>query len=338
MQIHWRAAGRRWLISILGGGAVLALHGGVAHSQELLLLGGWQHTPSLNKSSYGYAGSYQHNVAENWYASFDYLNEGHVPNHHRDGYGGQLWWRYLAFEHKLALALGAGPYAYYDTTDRQPNGAYIDSHGGGLLASAAATWYIDGGPWMLQARFNRTQTPSSIKVNSLLLGVGYQLERGGRGGPLVPAPGRSNALTGNELTLSAGTSIVNSTVSQRSTAATLEYRHGLGRYVDGTLSYLDEGGGTAIHRRGVAAQLWLGQGFFADKFTIGAGAGPYYATKVGSAPDAIYTAPRKWGTLVTMSASYRLNARWVARLSWLRTGTSYDYDTDVFQAGIGYRF
>jgi hypothetical protein len=41
---------------------------------------------------------------------------------------------------------------------------------------------------------------------------------------------------------------------------------------------------------------------------------------------------------MTMSASYRINQQWSARLSWNRTVTGYDRDTDIIMGGIGYRF
>src|SRR5690348_190556 len=82
----------------LAGALLLALSHHAAHGQELLLLGGLQSTESLGERSYGYAYSYQHNLGENWYATFTYLNEGHVTNHHRDGHSVQLWWRYLAMD------------------------------------------------------------------------------------------------------------------------------------------------------------------------------------------------------------------------------------------------
>ncbi len=322
----------------LAGSLWLALSPMPAQGQELLVLGGLQSTRSLEETSYGYAYSYQHNLGEHWYATFTYLNEGHVTNHHRDGHSVQLWWRYLAFERKLALSIGAGPYRYFDTTDRRQDGTYEDAHGWGLLASVAATWYVDGGPWMVQARYNRTQTPSSIKTNTWLLGVGYQLDRGSRAGPVVPPPGRTDNVTQNELTVFLGQTIVNSFNSETSFAKAVEYRRGLARYVDGTISYINEGENGALRRNGVAAQAWLSRALFHDKLTLGVGVGPYYAIDLSEKAQASATTPSRWSGLLTMSASYRINEHWLARLSWNRTVTGYDRDTDVFLGGIGYRF
>lgn len=322
----------------LAGGILLAMTHHAANGQELLVLGGIQSTDGPGERSYGYAYSYQHNLGENWYATFTYLNEGHVTDHHRDGHSVQLWWRYLALDRKLTLAIGAGPYRYFDTTDPRPDGSYDNRHGWGALLSAAATWYVNGGPWMVQARYNRAQTPSSIKTNTLLLGVGYQLDRGDRGGPVVPPPARSHNVTQNELTVFLGGTIVNSFNSQTSFAKAVEYRRGLWRYVDGTISYVNEGENAALRRNGVAAQAWLTRAFFDDKLTLGVGVGPYYAIDLSEKGLAATSTPSRWSALMSISASYRLGDHWLTRLTWNRTVTGYDRDTDVILAGVGYRF
>lgn len=309
-----------------------------AAAQELLVLGGLQRADTGGESSYGYGYSYQHNLAENWFASFSYLNEGHVTNHHRDGFGAQLWWRYPFADRAFNVAVGAGPYRYFDTTDRNDDGTSDNHHGWGLLASVAATWYVGGGPWMVQARYNRTQTPSSIKTNTLLIGVGYQLDRGDRGGPVVPPPSRGDAVTGNELTVFLGQTIVNTFNSETSFAKAVEYRRGLMRYASGTISYVDEGESSALRRHGVAGQLWLERAFFHDTWTLGVGAGPYYAIDLSERGRSASGAPSRWSGLLTMSASYRFGEHWLARVSWNRTVTGYDRDTDVVLAGVGYRF
>lgn len=331
--------GRTWQwLAPLVGGLALALAQHVAQAQELVLLGGVQSTESLGERSYGYAYSYQHNLGENWYATFTYLNEGHVTDHHRDGHSAQIWWRYLTADRRVTLALGAGPYRYFDTTDARADGTYDNHHGWGALLSVAATWYVNGGPWMLQARYNRAQVPSSIKTNTLLVGVGYQLDRSDRGGPTVPPPGRSDNVTQNELTVFLGETIVNSFDSQTSFARAVEYRRGLWRYVDGTISYINEGENAALRRNGVAAQAWLTRAFFRDQLTLGVGVGPYYAVDLSQKGLNASSAPSRWSGLLSMSASYRLGEHWLARLTWNRAITGYDRDTDVILGGIGYRF
>lgn len=327
-----------WLTLLAAG--LLALASIAAYGQEVLLLGGFYTNPPIQTEddrSYAYAYVYQQNLTEHWYASYTYLNEGHITGHHRDGHSAQLWWRYLALDRRLALSLGAGPYLYFDTTSHQPDGSYENKHGVGVLASAAASWYV-GGPWMLQVRFNRTWQASGFNSNTVLLGVGYQLDRDNLPGPVVGSAHRGKDATPNELTVMLGSIVVNDFESDMVFGGALEYRHQLWRYVEGTVSYLDEGSARSVRRRGVATQAWVSGAFLGDRLTLGFGAGPYYATSLRVSGPGADPSPSHWSGLFTLSTSYRLGDHWLARLSWNRTLTGYSRDTDMFLAGLGYRF
>ncbi|ODV43499.1 hypothetical protein AWV79_17080 [Cupriavidus sp. UYMMa02A] len=341
MQCANRRTLRNWQRAVpLAGGLLLAMLQHAAHGQELLLMGGSHTNPPIHGDddlSAVYAYSYQQNLTENWYATYTYLNEGHVSGHHRDGHSAQLWWRWLTPGRQFALSVGAGPYLYFDTTDGLADGSYRNHHGVALLGSAAATWYVSGGPWMVQARYNRAQAWSSFTSNTVLLGVGYQLDHGRRDGPFV-AGTRTSALTGDELTVFLGANIVNSFHSETGFAAAAEYRHGFWRGVEGTVSYFSESSSDLVQRRGVAAQAWLSGGFFGDRLTLGVGAGPYYATTLHVRGPGAESSPSRWSGLVTLSASYRLSSHWLGRLSWNRVMTGYDRDADLLLAGVGYRF
>jgi len=332
------SARRHWLTPLAAG--LLALAPLAAYGQEVLVLGGFYTNPPVSGEddhSYAYAYAYQQNLTEHWYASYTYLNEGHITGHHRDGHSAQLWWRYLALNRTLALSLGVGPYLYFDTTRPQPESNHVNKHGVGVLASAAATWYV-GGPWMLQARFNRTWQTSGYASNTLLLGVGYQLDRGQLPGPATAPPRRVKDATPNELTAFLGEAIINDFDSDMVFAGALEYRRQLWRYVEGTASYLDEGSAPSVRRRGVAAQAWVSGVFLGDRLTLGFGAGPYYATRLHISGAGADPSPSRWAGLITLSTSYRLGEHWLARLSWNRTLTGYNRDTDMLLAGLGYRF
>lgn len=304
-----------------------------AHAQEFYVLGGLQQTPSLGEKTYGYTYEYAHNLTDNVYASFSYLNEGHVTNHHRDGHSAQLWGRLLSADRRFAFSLGVGPYRYFDTTVRTAEGGANDQHGWGILISAAGTWYINGGPWILQARYNRAQAFGSIDTNTFLIGVGYQLDRGGRDGPVVPATSYNSLTTRNELTVFGGTTIVNNFDSPSGVAYAAEYRRGILPYVDLTATYLNEGDARVVRRQGLAAQAWLVRPFFNDHLTLGIGFGPYFARDHDDGGGVTRTLG-----LFTMSASYRLSPSWTTRFSWHRTVTTNSRDTDVMVLGLGYRF
>jgi hypothetical protein len=52
--------------------------------------------------------------------------------------------------------------------------------------------------------------------------------------------------------------------------------------------------------------------------------------------------PLRWSAavsiLLTMSAGYNVTEHWTARVSWNRVMTTYDKDSDIYLAGVGYRF
>ena len=73
---------------------LLAVISGPLSAQELYALAGGQYTQSLKESTYSYSLEYLHNLGDYAYASFTWLNEGHVTDHHRDGYSPQIWLRW----------------------------------------------------------------------------------------------------------------------------------------------------------------------------------------------------------------------------------------------------
>src|ERR1043165_8728737 len=135
--------------------------------------------------------SYHQALGEHLAASFTYQNEGHVPNHHRDGQSLQLWAKTTAFSPRrrlaaraapprppASLAAGPGPYRYYDTTvaTGESTSDYSNAHGYGVLYSATATW-SGAGRWLYQVRLDHVETKKSIDTTELVFGVGYKLDK-----------------------------------------------------------------------------------------------------------------------------------------------------------------
>jgi len=312
--------------------AVCCAAGGV-HAQELYVLAGGQRTPELDETSYAYSVVYQHNVAEHAFLSFTWLNEGHVTEHHRDGFGLQGWLRWLNNSRSFDAAAGVGPYRYYDTTLHPTATTSINDHGFGVLYSVAVHWYVLA-PVVLQARYNRVETSSSISTDTLLLGIGYQFEPGNGPGPTVPP--RSYGFSSperNELTLMLGSTTVNDFSSPMGTAGVLEYRRMLTPYIEATATAIDEGEAGHVKRRGLAAQLWAGRRFLDDRAMFGLGAGPYVARD----DNEVSASTRTLG-LLTMSLSYEFSRQWHGRASWYRTVTTNSRDTDIILLGIGRQF
>jgi hypothetical protein len=326
-------ARKRWAAGfILSLAAVSA-----ASAQELLLLGGQTHVGSAREETYGWGVEYAHTLGEHAYLTLSWLNEGHVPDHHRDGHAAQIWGRVNVLDRRLSLAAGIGPYRYFDTVPAAQGARYEDDHGWGLIYSLAATWYTQS-RWLFQVRANHIKAAGSFDSTAVLFGVGYQLEAPQGRGPLTRASVRSDVKTGNEVALFVGRSILNSLESEDAMAWAFEYRRGLFPYIDWTIGWLQEGDNHALRRNGVTSQLWLVRPFLDDKLTLGVGVGPYVAVDRYSHPQTGGESPDRIAGLVTLTGSYRFGSRLFARVSWNRIVTEYSRDSDVILVGGGIRF
>ena len=310
---------------------------GAAHAQELTLFAGGLEDTGTRQRTSAWAFEYQHPLGENIAASFAWLNEGHVPGHHRDGQAIQVWGRGNLLDRRLSLAAGIGPYRFSDTTPA-PAGGYANVHGWGTIGSVAATYYADS-RWLYQLRYNRIVTPNSIDTSALMFGIGYLLEPVSARGPHVSVPRQAFRTTSDEVTLFLGKTIVNSYESELGTARSIEYRRGLARHVDLTLGILNEGDARLIRRTGVMAQIWgVREVLASDRLVLGIGFGPYVAVDRYRAPEPGEGGESKFSWIFTATAAYRLSQEWAARISWNRVNTNHHRDTDVILLGAGYRF
>lgn len=306
-------------------------------AQELSLLAGAMQDSASRESSYAWALDYRHGLGEHLTYTLSWLNEGHVTNHHRDGQSAQLWARTNLLERRLSLSAGVGPYRYYDTTRRSPNDGFSDQHGWGSIFSLAATYYTPSG-WLYEARANRVVANNSIDTTSLLLGIGYQLERPPTPGPYANAPRQTTNTTNNEVAIFLGQTVVNSFQSEHDTARAVEYRHGVSPHIDWTVSWLNEGDARLIRRNGLIAQVWAVHEFFDERLTLGAGLGPYFSIDRYRMPLPGEASDVSVSAIVTATASVRLSSRAFLRGSWNRIASTYNRDSDVILGGLGYRF
>ena len=200
--------------------------------------------------------------------SFSWLNEGHIPDHHRDGPLLQAWARLPLLDNRLELAAGAGPYWFFDTVAAEAGESYSNTHGWGARRERARRLLLCqslGRPAEAESRREPTavrERPASCSASAT--------SSTRRTNPGRASPRRRAAATSpdDELTLMYGRSILNSQVSETSTAGALEYRRGLARVVDVTATYLHEAGDLHSRRDGIAAQLWLTGGYFGDRLTL----------------------------------------------------------------------
>jgi len=303
-------------------------------AQELLLYGGITYEHELAQNSYGWGVEYNQGLGEQSYFSLGWINEGHLEAHHRDGPVVQIGRRFQFPEHHFTLWLGLGPYAYFDTALAEQGAAYSNDHGFGLVFSGGINWYIES-PWLFHLRINRIETDTHIDTTALLLGVGYQL---------APADGsRSLAATAqhssrSELTVFVGQTVLNSFRSENSVATAIEYRQGIGSHLDWTLGFLHEGAHHIIRRNGITTQLWAVRSFQHDHLVLGAGAGAYFLLSKEHVVDDAIDENENISGIITLTAGYKFQPHWRARMSWNRIVTGYSRDTDVFLLGCGYIF
>ena len=315
-----RAAGRVAACIALSAAAL-----GECGAQEFSVLGGGMRGGSPRDTTFAWMISYQEPLGEHFAASLSYLNEGHIPDHHRDGQSAQLWAMTRAFDRRLTLAAGLGPYRYFDTTVAESGVNHADEHGTGVLYSLSAVWRSADG-WRYELRFNHAETKHSIDSSQVLLGVGALLERDGR------AVYDSAAQRG-ELTLFAGVTIVNSFDSESAPAASVEYRHAFGPLLKASVALMREGDAQLLRRDGLIAQGWLEPSFSGERFTLGVGVGGYFAVdRYREDENGAFASG-----IITLSASLRFGRGWAGRFSWHRIHSDYDRDADVLLLGIGHR-
>jgi hypothetical protein len=304
-------------------------------AQEFSLLAGPLFSDGTN--TYSWDATYREGLGRFAAWSFSWINEGHIPEHHRDGQTIQAWGRLPLWNDRLELSAGAGPYRYFDTVAARSGGDYSNTHGWGVVWSMRAAYYFDRS-WIAQVQLNHVQAFGGHDTTSLLFGVGYQLEAKGEPGPRERAVPRTSKVTHNEVTLMLGKTILNSDNSESANAGSVEYRRGLWRYVDVTASYIHEGGQIQSRRDGMAVQLWAARAFFDDHLTLSVGAGPYVSITQNDDLPQNRTGDGRVSALIAVSASYRLGQHWLTRITWNRVVTRYNRDTDLIEAGFGLRF
>ncbi|MXN74982.1 hypothetical protein GR157_09525 [Burkholderia sp. 4701] len=312
-----------------------ALHAVPAAAQEFGLFAGslW----GGGGRSYAWALDYQEGLSPHTAIGFTWYNEGHIPNHHRDGQAIQFWGRWPLENRRFVLSAGAGPYRYFDTVPAGEGRDYSNSHGWGVLMSVRAAYYTSD-RWVTQLQLNRTQVFRGPNTTSVMFGIGYQLDAPGTPGPRdTPLP-RAGKVTNNEVTAMIGETILNSRSSPSTLGGSIEYRRGLTGTVDWTATWMYEGAKQAVRRNGVASQLWLTRAFLNDTLTLSASAGAYFTVNQRNFSGQPGPGDGAVSGIVSISASYRLSERWLTRVTWNRVVTRYNRDTDVIQAGLGYRF
>lgn len=327
----------RAILAVVAGCLTLLMASQGAFAQELSLLAGDLVDRPGPGGSYSWELEYYSGLTENLAACFCWINEGHVPGNHRDGPSVQIWARKNVLDRRLSLTAGVGVYRFFDTAVSADPRGFADVHGWGLVGSLGARWYTRG-PLVYEARAQWVETVHNIDTVSFIAGVGYQLERAARPGPMIrPFPQAADGPR-NEITLFTGQTISNSFQSQSGLGYALEYRRGIRRWLDWTASWLYEGDQRLIRRDGISSQAWLRRSFKSDSFSLGVGGGIYYSLDRYRRTQPGHDLPKSVAGVVTMTVAYTLSEHLVGRLSWNRIVSEYDSDADVIMLGLGFRF
>ena len=233
-----------WKLSVL----FLLCAGLKLQAQELTILGGLLPKTNFARSSFTWQVDYRQDLYRNFAASIAYINEGHVPGHHRDGTAWEAWGRLPFAQNRFSISVGAGIYYLYDT-QLLPNGDTADIHGTAPIFSLSATGYLSD-RWFYQVRINRISPANQNKVTTLTAGAGFWFGRSDKPTPgkLGDAPNEQAYVTENELTVFGGQSVVNTFLSQKARAYAGEYRRGVFPHVDWTASAIYEGDPEIIRR------------------------------------------------------------------------------------------
>jgi len=300
--------------------------------------------PNLRSSTYAWEVDYSQQFQRNLSGSVSWINEGHIPGHHRDGTSAQLWIDFPMNDGRYTLSVGGGGYYYFDT-QFLPNGDSLDVHGTAPIVSLSATAYLSD-RWFARVLFNRINPCDNFRSNTALLGFGYWYGQDKRPmpGQLGGAPEDKYDVTGDEFTVYSGISIVNASAGFHGAALAAEYRHGLMRHLDGTVSLIHEGDPRIVRRSGVGFQVWPVNTFFNDRIAVGFGIGAYLYVDnrhLGPARKLPFGGTANtpaFAPLISPTFALRLSDRWLARTVWNRVVTNYNRDSDVILIGLGYRW
>jgi hypothetical protein len=307
-------------------------------AQELSLLGGVMKASGVKETSYSYHLDYRQDFYRNLAASITYVNEGHIPGHHRDGYAVEAWGLLTTPHDHFSVSIGLGAYFFYDTQVLTAGGS-ADVHGTAPIFSVAGTGFLSHRVFY-RVRLDRVLPAHEMKVTNAVVGVGFwfgQNEKPTQGG-LGHAKDEQASMSKNELTVFAGQSVVNTFLSESAWAYALEYRRGIIKHVDWTATLIYEGNPQIVRRSGVAAQAWAVNHFFHDRVSVGIGFGPYVYIDRKHPEAASRINPAAIAPMASLSITERLSDQFHLRLLVDRVSSSYNRDADIMLLGLGCRW
>jgi hypothetical protein len=303
-----------------------------AFAQDTSVLAGGLHNSKVHENSFAAEVGFSQRMSDYASWSAEYYNEGHPSQHHRDGFTSQVWLHTPYPEKGASFGLGVGPYYYFDTTTGLGAATdYRNLHGWGTLYSAGAKWHFEKRSYV-EVRINHARTHGEGDSNSILVGLGYELQN---------VPDRERRKTerpGDRLLMvQAGQAIVNSFESERARAYGIEYRDTVTQNVEWSVTALNEGRVGLVERKGAAAQLWLLRPL-TDRTVLELGTGGYLMRDRINRNSVTEPSKTHLVPIITLGARYRISPLWRAQLSFSRVVTDYHRDSDILLVGVGRLF
>ena len=307
------------------------------HGEELTVFTGTVDGNDGAPASYSWQIEYRQQLLPQMDASFSYVNEGHFPGHQRDGQTVQLWAVTPRWLNRFDLAVGAGPYVYFDTQSTSVPPYFRDDHGVGAIITGSLSYY-GGERWFLRLNLSDVYVPGGLDTHMLLLGAGYNvdsiLER--IGAPIEPDDASSPVHARNELGPFIGQSIENSDSSGKSTNFGIEYRRRVARHLELSASWLNEAVGIDGRHDGVTGEAWLMGTMLNRRLSAGIGVGPYVTLHSYRVDDGRSAASLTG--LASMTVSWRMTRSTALRVVWHRSFTQDDQDRDIVTLGFAWRW
>ncbi len=302
-----------------------------ADAEELAVLVG--QTDGDGQDTYAWQIDYRQQLLRYLDASFAYVNEGHLDHHQRDGGAVQLWAVTPRWRDRIDFALGAGPYAYFDTQYLARPPWYRNYHSLGEIYTGSLSYYATE-DWFVRLNLSAIHAPGNVDTRQVLLGAGFRLD--GSSGSSGSGNGETAPVI-NQLGVFAGQTNDNnyytSYFSETRLTFGVEYRRAITTHVELSAAWLNEDEGLDGRHNGVLGEVWLMQRF-GSRFSVGIGAGPYYALQPYRGDDGVHAA--RLAGMASMTASWQLTRSLVTRISWHRGFTHDDQDRDILVAGLAW--
>lgn len=312
-----------------------------ARAQNVSIALGRLHAMGDRPATYTWQLQYGHTLSPHSEATLTWLNEGHLRDHHRDGFSVQYWRVHKLESNNLQFGIGLGPYRFFDTTGESDSSGHKNQHGFKALLSLRARYPFADGHWAGFVQFNRTLSGSSSpQTQALLLGAGMRFGHHPESRSAPTARVAGTALPegwDDEVSLLVGRTILNSFQSE-GTFKSFEvgYRRYFRRHLAFSTSYCDEGDIDSVRRDGVAVQAWLMAPSHDRKWLLGFGAGPYVNRTFGDESRGSTSASVRTSARYSMLLGRHLWGHWSGRFAWNRTLTRHDRDTDTMLIGMAY--